>query len=102
MFEHEPLSAEYAQRVIDERCEKVRQKMIDECPREWRTYVISRVAAHRRKVAQEASQGGWRYRAVVAPSSPRHIGRGSPVVAASAIADIRASLKPNPNKEAHS
>ncbi len=100
MFEYEPHSAEYAQRVIDERCEKTRQKMIDECPSEWKTYVISRVAVHRRQVAVEASQGGHRYRS--APDStprPRHYitpakRRNEPGVAASAIANIRAALKP--------
>lgn len=105
MFEHEPLSAEYAQRVIDERCEKTRQKMIDECPSEWKTYVISRVAIHRRQVALDASQGGQRYRS--APTHPPKPGRyiapasrrNAPGVAASAIANIRAALKPT--KEVH-
>ncbi|UCZ84440.1 hypothetical protein LGQ10_29705 [Pseudomonas sp. L5B5] len=105
MFEHEPLSAGYAQRVIDERCETVRQKMIDECPSEWRTYVISRVAIHRRQVAKDASQGGQRYKSSPArtPKTGRYIApdqcRGNSGVAASAIAKIRAAL--NPTTEVH-
>lgn len=101
MFEHEPLSAEYAQRVIDERCEAVRRKMIDECPKEWRTYVISRVAVHRRQVALAASQGGHRY-ADAPPRAPRpgrYLSPPNPGIAVSAIAGIRASLKPE--KEVH-
>ncbi|MCS5516189.1 hypothetical protein NWF32_17115 [Pseudomonas qingdaonensis] len=55
MFEYEPKSAEYAQRVIDERCTVARRKLIEECPKEWRVYVISRYAAHQRKVARDYS-----------------------------------------------
>ncbi|MDN5533283.1 hypothetical protein, partial [Pseudomonas sp.] len=62
MSEHEILSANYAQRVIDERCEKTRQRMIDDCPSEWRTDVIGRVAIHRRQVALDACKGGHSYR----------------------------------------
>ncbi|WP_236236699.1 hypothetical protein, partial [Pseudomonas faucium] len=62
MLEHATSSAEFAQRVIDERCEKTRQRMIDECPSEWRTDVISRAAVHRRQVAQDACKGGHTYR----------------------------------------
>lgn len=100
MFEHEPLSAEYAQRVIDERCEKTREKMIEECPSEWKTYVISRVAVHRRQVAIEASKGGQRYKSTAAlpPKPGRYIPpaqrRSEPDAAVSALAHIRAALKP--------
>ena len=105
MSEHESPAAEYAQRVIDERCEKTRQRMIDDCPSEWRTDVISRVAVHRRQVALDACKGGQRYRSTPArpPKPGRYIPpaqrRNGPGVAASAMADIRAAL--NPTKEVH-
>ncbi|WP_157969744.1 hypothetical protein [Pseudomonas huaxiensis] len=96
MFEHEPKSAEYAQRVIDERCAVARKQLIDDCPKEWRTYVISRFAAYQRQAARDYS---------TRPSHPRqeqrapvHV-RGNPVVAARSLADIRSTL--NPTKEVH-
>ncbi|MBO2925112.1 hypothetical protein J5H75_25910 [Pseudomonas asiatica] len=100
MSQHETSSAEYAQRVIDERCEKTRQKMIDDCPSEWRIDVIGRVAIHRRQVAQDACKGGQRYRSTpVRPPKPgRYIPpaqrRNEPGAAASALANIRNALKP--------
>lgn len=105
MSEHELLSANYAQRVIDERCEKTRQKMIDDCPSEWRADVIGRVAIHRRQVALDACKGGHSYRSTAArpPKPGRYIPpaqrRNGPGAAASAMADIRAALKPT--KEVH-
>lgn len=103
MSEHESPAAEYAQRVIDERCEKTRQKMIDECPREWRIDVISRVAVNRRQVALDACKGGHSSRS--APSRTKKPGkyvppaqrRNGPGAAASAMASIRSTL--NPTKE---
>lgn len=77
--------------------------MIDECPAELRIDVISRVAVHRRQVALEASKGGQRYRSTPArpAKSGRHIPpaqrRNEPGAAASAIANIRATL--NSTKE---
>lgn len=105
MVELATSSAEFAQRVIDERCEKTRQRMIDDCPSEWRTDVISRVAVHRRQVALDACKGGHSYRSTPArpPKPGRYIPpaqrRNGPGVAASAMADIRAALKPA--KEVH-
>ncbi|WP_143502035.1 hypothetical protein [Pseudomonas sp. Irchel 3E13] len=96
MFEYEPKSAEYAQRVIDERCAVARKRLVDDCPNEWRTYVISRLAAHQRQVARDFSSR---------PNHPRQKQqaalpvRGNPAVAARSLADIRATLKPT--KEVH-
>lgn len=101
MLEHATSSAEYAQRVINERCEKTRQKMIEECPSEWRIDVIGRVAVHRRQVAQDACKGGPRGRSTPAnpPKPGRYIPpaqrRNEPAAAASAIANIRNALKTN-------
>jgi len=101
MSQHETSSAEYAQRVIDERCEKTRQKMIDDCPSEWRIDVIGRVAIHRRQVARDACKGGLRGRStpVTPPKPGRYIPpaqrRNEPAAAASAIAHIRNALKTN-------
>lgn len=88
MFEHEPKSAEYAQRVIDERCSVARKKLVDECPKEWRTYVISRLAAHQRQVARDCSSK-YPSRQECAPVNVR----GNPAVAAHSLANIRATLK---------
>lgn len=91
MFEHEPHSAEYAQRVIDERCAVARRKLIDDCPKEWRTYVISRLAVHQRQVARDcSSRSNHPSRQERAPVNSR----GNPAVAARSLADIRATLKP--------
>lgn len=89
MFEHEPKSAEYAQRVIDERCPVARKQLIDDCPKEWRTYVISRLAAHQRQVARDFSSRPTHPRQERAPVNVR----GNPAVAARSLADIRATLK---------
>jgi hypothetical protein len=105
MSEYESPAAEYAQRVIDERCEKTRQKMIEDCPSEWRPDVAGLVAVHRRQVALAACKGGQRYRSTplpppkpgrYIPQAQRRNGQGA---AASAMADIRAALKPT--KEVH-
>ncbi|MCS5517665.1 hypothetical protein [Pseudomonas qingdaonensis] len=90
MFEYEPKSAEYAQRVIDERCTVARRKLIEECPKEWRVYVISRYAAHQRKVARDYSANSTSSLKERAPVNVR----GNPAVAARSLADIRATLKP--------
>jgi hypothetical protein len=100
MFEYEPLSAAYAQRVIDERCEKARKQLIDECRDDWRTYVISRLAAHKRDVALKASQrGAYQPRTEIAAFEPGRYRapanvRGNPAVAAHSLSDIRSILKP--------
>lgn len=105
MLEHATSSAEYAQRVIDERCEKTRQKMIEECPSEWRPDVTGLVADHRRQVALAACKGGQRYRSTPPPPPkpgryiPPAQRRNGPGAAARAMADIRAALKPT--KEVH-
>lgn len=99
MFEFEPLSAAYAQRVIDTHCEKARRQLIDECRDDWKTYVISRLAAHKRQVALQASQrGGYHSKSDVLPQLGQYRApvsvRGNPVVAERSLADIRSTLKP--------
>lgn len=103
MFEYEPKSAAYAESVIAERCEIARKKLIQECPEEWRTYVISRLAAHKRQVALKASQRGAyqpnqysNFPQLGRYSAPVSV-RGNPDVAARSLSDIRATL--NPTKE---
>lgn len=93
MFEYEPKSAEYAQRVIDERCAVARKKLIEECPKEWHVYVISRYAAHQRQVARDYSAKSTPSRQERVPTNLR----GNPAVAARSLAHIRANL--NPTKE---
>ncbi|MFJ3469072.1 hypothetical protein [Pseudomonas sp. NPDC090201] len=98
MFEYEPKSAAYAESVIAERCEIARKKLIEDCPEDWRTYVISRLAAHKRQVALQASQRGANHSKSTSPqlgrySAPASV-RGNPVVAARSLADIRSTLKP--------
>ncbi|WP_145991774.1 hypothetical protein [Pseudomonas sp. FFUP_PS_473] len=88
MFEYEPKSVEYAQRVIDERCSVARKKLIDECPKEWRVHVISRLAAHQRQVARDCSSKSTPSRKERATANVR----GNPVVAARSLAHIRATL----------
>lgn len=98
MFEYEPKSAAYAESVIAERCEVARKKLIEDCPEDWRTYVISRLAAHKRQVALQASQRGAKHSKPTSPQLGRYSApacvRGNPVVAARSLADIRSALKP--------
>lgn len=94
MFEYEPKSAEYAQRVIDERCAVARKKLIEECPKEWRVYVISRLAAHQRQVGRACSKSTLTSQ----ECAPINV-RGNPAVAARSLAHIRATL--NTTKEVH-
>lgn len=99
MLDHEndSGSAEYAQRVIDERSEDVRRQMINDCPKQWRADVVGLVAVHRREVALQASQGGQRYRRQTPkPADPTR----TPAIAANALVGIRAAL--TPHKEARS